>query len=59
MSQINASFIALCRDQRGATAIEYGLVGVLVSLGLIVGATQVGGTVRGFLELVQNAFPAL
>ncbi|WP_353185572.1 Flp family type IVb pilin [Bosea sp. (in: a-proteobacteria)] len=47
------------RDQRGTTAIEYGLVGVLVSLAIIAGAMQTGESVRGFLEMVQNAFLAL
>ena len=58
MDQISASFVSLFRDQRGSTAIEYGLVGVLVSLGLIAGATQIGGAIRGFLQLAVDAFSA-
>lgn len=56
MNRISASFDAFLRDERGSTAIEYGLVGVLISLGLIAGATQIGGSVRGFLQLVLDAF---
>lgn len=39
MSKIFARFM---KDESGATAIEYGLIAALVSLGLIVGATSLG-----------------
>ncbi|MGK9264651.1 Flp family type IVb pilin [Sinorhizobium meliloti] len=35
-------FSKLARDESGATAIEYGLIAALVSVGLIVGAGQLG-----------------
>lgn len=59
MDRIRASSVVFRRDQRGTTAIEYGLVGVLVSLAIIAGAMQTGESVRGFFEMVQNAFLAL
>ena len=34
---------ALTRDQRGATAVEYGLILALVVLGMMVGIVSLGG----------------
>jgi pilus assembly protein Flp/PilA len=39
MKNVLARFI---RDESGATAIEYGLIGALISVALIVGATALG-----------------
>lgn len=37
------SFLYLvCRDEKGVTAIEYGLIAALISLTLVVGATAAG-----------------
>jgi pilus assembly protein Flp/PilA len=33
------------RDERGATAIEYGLIAALISIGIIAGAKTIGSTV--------------
>lgn len=43
------------RDERGATAIEYGLIGSLVSIGIIAWATQIGTTLNGFFQAVAAA----
>ena len=32
------------RDEGGVTAIEYGLIAALIALGIIVGATALGGS---------------
>jgi pilus assembly protein Flp/PilA len=51
-----ATLIKRCRrDERGATAIEYGLIGSLVSIGVITWATQMGTTLNGFLQAVAVA----
>ncbi len=39
-------------DQRGATAIEYGLVASLITIMVIGAATQIGQSVLGFFEAV-------
>ena len=39
-------FKRFLRDQSGATAIEYGLIGVLVSVAAIGGITALGSTVN-------------
>ncbi len=43
-------------DTRGATAIEYGLVASLISLTIVVWATQIGQTVLGFFQSVAAGF---
>ena len=35
------------RNNNGATSIEYALIGVLVSVGIIVGVTNVGSSING------------
>ena len=34
------------RDESGATAIEYGLIGTLISIAIIVGATSLGSALN-------------
>lgn len=43
------------RDERGATAIEYGLIGGLASITVIAWATQIGTTLSSFLQTVAAA----
>ncbi len=35
----------LLKDRKGATAIEYGLIGVLLSIAIIAGVRQVGSAI--------------
>jgi pilus assembly protein Flp/PilA len=41
----------------GVTAIEYALIGGLISIAIVTGATQVGVNISGFFTAVANAFP--
>ena len=45
----------LIRDERGATAIEYGLIGSLVSVAIIVGATTLGTRLNLVYDSVATA----
>jgi pilus assembly protein Flp/PilA len=38
-------FSCFTKDNSGATAIEYGLIGLLISVGIIAAATQLGNDV--------------
>ena len=52
MKRLIARFI---KDERGAAAIEYGLIAGLVALGVAVGATQLGKDLTtGFKNLGQQ-----
>jgi pilus assembly protein Flp/PilA len=45
----------LFKDRSGATAIEYGLIGALISIAIIVGATTLGTTLRDVYTGVASA----
>lgn len=38
-------FAKFLNDESGATAIEYGLIAALIAVGIIVGATAMGGSI--------------
>jgi len=56
MKQLIARFAGLLRDERGATAIEYALIGGLVSIAIVSAATQLGTSV---IALFTAILPAL
>ena len=43
----------LCRDQRGATAVEYGIMVSLIAVVIIVAVTLLGGTLKDTFTKVQ------
>jgi pilus assembly protein Flp/PilA len=45
----------LLRDEKAATAIEYGLIAALVSIGIISAAALIGGGVQTKFEHVQTS----
>ena len=55
MNRFSRLIDRFCRDQRGATAIEYGLVGGLVSICIITWATLIGERLSGFFSTVATA----
>lgn len=44
--KMNMTFSNFINDESGATAIEYGLIGALIAVGLIVGARALGGSLN-------------
>jgi pilus assembly protein Flp/PilA len=54
MRSILSSFAArLRRDQRGATAVEYGIMVSLIAVVIIVAVTLLGGTLQDTFKQVQ------
>jgi Flp pilus assembly pilin Flp len=53
MNRLVASFLF---DERGATSIEYGVIALVISVSIMIGVTQVSGSVKGFYDLVAAAF---
>lgn len=47
MNAVRANFYRLLRDQRGATAIEYGLIASLIIVAMMGGMTALGGGSNG------------
>ena len=43
-----------CRDEEGATAIEYGLIAALVSVAAIGALTSMGGSLRDMFDFVSS-----
>lgn len=41
-------------DERGVTAIEYALIAALVAVGIIVGATALGGGLSGLFDKIAT-----
>ncbi len=50
-----SSFYCLIEDRSGATAIEYGLIAVLVSVATIAAFNLTGGSLNDIFDLVTNA----
>lgn len=51
MRRLISSF--LC-DESGATAIEYGLIGALICLSIVLGAQQIGNAVGNYFSYTGN-----
>ncbi|MBI1624273.1 Flp family type IVb pilin [Comamonas suwonensis] len=45
------------RDEEGATAIEYGLIAGLISIGIIAGATGIGEKLNEIFEKIKTSLP--
>jgi pilus assembly protein Flp/PilA len=43
------------RDESGATAIEYALIALFLSILIVAGVTSIGTTVKGFFTSVTTA----
>ena len=52
-----AKFLAI-KSERGVTAIEYGLIGSLVALAIIVGATALGVNLNGLFNYIAGKVKA-
>lgn len=43
------------KDESGATAIEYGLIAALISVGIIAGASAIGGNISDRFDTIGDA----
>ena len=46
--------VRFCKDHSGATAIEYGLIAVLIGVAIISGASAVAGAINSQLNYLGN-----
>jgi pilus assembly protein Flp/PilA len=44
-------------DDRGATAVEYGLMAALIAVAIVVGVTAFGSSVKALFEFILAAHP--
>lgn len=54
MTAIRTQLRALARDQRGATAVEYGLIVTLIAVAAIGGMQAVGGGATGLWGKIET-----
>ena len=54
MTVIFAQIRDFAADERGATAIEYGLIAALIAVGVLVAMTTLGGSVTSLFEYVSS-----
>lgn len=54
-SQLGAFLTEACGDERGSTAIEYAVIGALISILIIGAVSQIGTEVYEFFETVVEA----
>ncbi len=51
------AIVRFFNDEEGATSIEYSLIAMLISMGILAGATLVGTTVGALFNRVAGLFP--
>ena len=54
MTAIRTTFRRLSRDNRGATAIEYGLIAALIVVAMMGGLSALGGGAGGMWTKINN-----
>lgn len=54
MTAIRRMLRTLVTDERGATAIEYGLIAAMIVVAMIVGLSSLGGGALGMWTKVNN-----
>ena len=52
MTKLFARFL---KDETGASAVEYALIAALISVGIIAGATSLGGSINNTFTSLGNA----
>jgi pilus assembly protein Flp/PilA len=52
--RIMSAHLGLIRDEKGATAIEYGLIAALVAVVIITAVELMGGTLSGTFTTVNS-----
>jgi pilus assembly protein Flp/PilA len=54
---LQAWFATKADEERGATAVEYGLMVALIAVAIIVTVTALGGRLNGTFQTVRDALP--
>ena len=51
------ALVRFLNDDEGATSIEYSLIAMLISMGILAGATLIGTTLGALFNRVAGLFP--
>ena len=57
MTNLKTLWTLIRRDEKGATAIEYGLIAAFVSVVIIGAVTLLGGKLQAIFNNIQAALP--
>ncbi|WP_421400034.1 Flp family type IVb pilin [Agrobacterium fabrum] len=49
--------INFCKNENGATAVEYGLIAGIISAALIAGLGNISGGINAVFQFIVDAFP--
>ncbi len=55
---MTTTFIAMLKDDEGATLVEYGLVVSLIAVAAIIAVTAVGTSIKGTFENISTKLDA-
>ncbi len=58
MLQFLNNLLALKRDEKGVTALEYGLIAALIAVAIITGVSTLGGAIGSTFTAVGSKFNA-
>lgn len=50
-------FINFCKNENGATAVEYGLIAGIISAALIVSLGNISSSINAVFQFIVDAFP--
>lgn len=53
---MRTALVKAIRCDSAVTAIEYALIGGLIAIAIVTGATQIGTNISGFFNTVANSF---
>jgi pilus assembly protein Flp/PilA len=55
--RMRSVLVKVIRSDSGVSAIEYAMIGALIAIAIVTGATKVGVNISGFFTQVAQAFP--
>jgi pilus assembly protein Flp/PilA len=55
VNYVRIRLIAMARTERGASAVEYGLLVALIAIVIIVGVTALGGSINGLFRRTASS----
>ena len=56
---MKTTFLKFIRDEEGATAIEYGLIAGLISVGLLVALTDIGTALQDIFGAIATSLQGI
>ncbi|MBW9069016.1 MULTISPECIES: Flp family type IVb pilin [Rhizobium/Agrobacterium group] len=53
------SFIDFCRNEDGASAVEYGLIVAVISVALVGGASAISSNINALFQFIADTFASV